>query len=140
MTRNEFFSITKAIMRSVEVQAQTLSGLRILLLEDEYLIAMDVELLCRDHGAGDVAVRRSLGELEKEDPGEFDVAIIDIMLSGQSTLPFARRLMDEGRPFVFASGYVDARETLNDFPGVPVVQKPYAGTDLIEAVAAAARR
>ena len=33
-----------------------LEGLRILLLEDEFLIAMDVEQLCRDHGAADVAV------------------------------------------------------------------------------------
>ncbi|TIX20809.1 MAG: response regulator, partial [Mesorhizobium sp.] len=33
-----------------------LDGLRILVLEDEFLIAMDVEQLCRDYGAGDVVI------------------------------------------------------------------------------------
>ena len=38
-----------------------LEGLKILVLEDEFLIAMDVEQLCRDHGAEDVAVARQPG-------------------------------------------------------------------------------
>ena len=37
-----------------------LSGLRILILEDEFLIALDVEQLCRDHGATDIIVERDL--------------------------------------------------------------------------------
>jgi DNA-binding response OmpR family regulator len=116
-----------------------LAGLRVLLLEDEYLIAMDVELLCRDHGAADVIVKRSVEELEGP-LGEFDVAIVDLMLGGHSTVPFAGRLRDTGKAFVFASGYAGNDELKDAFPGIPVVGKPYAGTDLIEAVAAAAGR
>jgi CheY-like chemotaxis protein len=118
-----------------------LSGLRILLLEDETLIAMDVELLCRDHGAADVIAKRDVAELDEEGLlASFDVAIIDLVLSGASTLPFAERLKQMGRPFVFASGYVDRNSALGDFPGVPVVGKPYSGADLVEAVAAAVGR
>jgi CheY-like chemotaxis protein len=116
-----------------------LAGLRILLLEDEYLIAMDVDLLCRDHGAAEVIVKRSVDELEGP-LGDFDVAIVDLMLGSHSTVPFAERLRDAGRAFVFASGYAGNDELQDAFPGVRVVGKPYAGNDLVGAVAAAARR
>jgi CheY-like chemotaxis protein len=119
----------------------TLKGLRILLLEDEFLIAMDVELLCRDHGAADVVIKQSLDELQDDGSlTDFDVAIIDLMLSGVSTRPFAERLAKSGRPFVFASGRIEIDELLNDFPGVPVIGKPYAGADLIDAVASVTGR
>jgi CheY-like chemotaxis protein len=118
--------------------SKPLKGLRVLILEDEFLIAMDVEQLCRDCGAEDVLIRRSLQELggSAEMP-DFDVAIVDLMLSGVSTLDFARQIYDRGVPFVFASGYSDLQEITEKFPGVPVVGKPYAGEDLIGAVTAA---
>ena len=67
-----------------------LEGLQILVLEDEFLIAMDVEQLCRDHGALDVAVARSLEEIA--DGLAFDAAIVDVLLGGVSTFDFAARL------------------------------------------------
>lgn len=115
-----------------------LEGLRILLLEDEFLIAMDVEQLCREHGAVEVAVVRSLEELR--DALEFDAAIIDVFLGGVSTFDFAEALRQAGKPFVFASGYTDNAEVATRFPGVTLVGKPYAGNDLVEAVAIACRR
>ena len=117
-----------------------LAGLRILLLEDEYLIAMDVELLCRDNGAAEIVVKRALDELEELDGLDgFDVAVIDLMLAGASTLPFAARLRGAGVPFIFASGYAD-EEALAAFPDGTIVGKPYAGNDLVAAIASAARR
>lgn len=124
-----------------DLSANILSDLRILLLEDEFLIAMDVEMLCRDHGAAEVVIKQSLDGLEDDNSlADFDVAIIDLMLSGVSTLPFAQRLARSGRPFVFASGHVELDEVLKDFPDVPVIGKPYTGADLIEAVASVAGR
>ncbi len=118
-----------------------LDGLRILVLEDEFLIAMDVEQLCRDHGAGDVVIARDLAEIEPQDAvAQFDAAIVDLMLGGASTLDFAARLRQQGVPFVFASGYSDADEIKASFPGIRLVAKPYSGDDLIEAVAAGLRR
>lgn len=114
-----------------------LDGLRILLLEDEFLIAMDVEELCRDNGASEVTIMRSLAEVDQQSSAiQFDVAIIDLMLAGESTLEFARDLYDRKVPFVFASGYSETVEIDTQFPGVAMVDKPYSGADLIESVAA----
>ena len=115
-----------------------LDGLRILVLEDEFLIAMDVEQLCRDYGAEDVVVARRLEEISDE--LEFDAAIVDLLLGGVSTFGFADRLKRLGKPFVFASGYTDNAEVAQRFPGVAMIGKPYAGNDLVEAVAAACGR
>lgn len=121
--------------------ANLLSGLRILLLEDEYLIAMDVEMICRDNGAADVIVKRSMSELDDGFPLDgFDVAIVDLMLSGVTTVPFAKRLAERGKPFIFASGYVDPSVAQRDFPDISVVGKPYSGDDLLEALLRATGR
>ena len=118
-----------------------LDGLRVLLLEDEVLIAMDVEQLCRDNGAAEVTVARSLEEIDMAAlSGTVDVAIVDLFLGGASTLDFARSLREAGTPFVFASGYSDAEEIAAAFPGIAFVSKPYAGSDLMDAVAKASRR
>lgn len=115
--------------------SKPLTGLRVLILEDEFLIAMDVEQLCRDSGAEDVAIMRNLDQVDES--LRFDVAIVDLMLAGVSTLDFARQIYDRGVPFVFASGYNDLEEIAERFPDVAVVSKPYAGDDLIGAVVAA---
>jgi len=118
-----------------------LDGLRILLLEDEFLIAMDVEQLCRDHGASEVTIMRNLSEIDQQSSSiQFDAAIIDLMLGGESTLDFAKSLYNRKVPFIFASGYSDGAEIETDFPGVILVSKPYSGADLVEAVAASCGR
>ncbi|MBN9218921.1 MAG: response regulator [Mesorhizobium sp.] len=99
---------------------------------------MDVEQLCRDHGAQEVVIARDLVEIDAPQvAAQFDAAIVDLMLSGTSTLDFAAGLRETGVPFVFASGYSDAEEIRTSFPGVRLVTKPYSGEDLIEALAQA---
>ena len=118
-----------------------LEGLRILVLEDEFLIAMDVEQLCRDHGAGDVVIARDLAEIDEQTVADkFDGVIVDLMLGETSTLDFAEQLRQSGMPFVFASGYSDEDEIRASFPGVRLVTKPYSGDDLIGALAVACGR
>jgi CheY-like chemotaxis protein len=118
-----------------------LDGLRILILEDEFLIAMDVEQLCRDNGAVDAVIVRDLTEIDRTDGlGGFDAAVVDLMLGGVSTLDFAALLQSTGIPFVFASGYSDADEIRASFPEIRLVAKPYSGDDLIEALAVACGR
>ena len=118
-----------------------LAGLRVLVLEDEFLIAMDVEQICRDHGAADVRIVRSLSEVEDDRPvPDCDAAILDVMLAGQSTLDFADRLAQAGLPFIFASGYAESRDIAVRFPGVDIVGKPYSGDDLVQALARACLR
>lgn len=115
-----------------------LENLQILVLEDEFLIAMDVEQLCLDNGAASVRV---VSNIEDADHTlDFDAAIVDVYLNGASTFDFADNLKQAGKPFVFASGYSDNAEVAVRFPGIVMVGKPYSGIDLIEAVARACGR
>ena len=115
-----------------------LDGLLVLLLEDEFLIALDVEQICRDHGAADVVIARTLSEAKTlSAEQDFDAAIVDLMLGGQSTVDFAQSLRERGVPFIFASGYTDLGELRQAFPGIAIVTKPYSGNDLVGALAAA---
>jgi len=110
----------------------SLKGLRALVLEDEVLIALDLEQLLRDLGADDVTVAHNLNDV---DPGgAFDVAILDLMLAGQSTIAFASALFARGVPFVFATGRSDTAQLLADLPGVPVVGKPFSSEALVRAL------
>jgi CheY-like chemotaxis protein len=117
-------------------------GRRILILEDEFLIAMDLEQICRDHGAADVLIARTLDELGANplETFDFDAAVVDMRLSGTSTVDFARNLMASRVPFVFATGYADPEEMALLFPGVPIVTKPYLVDDLIMALESAMAR
>jgi DNA-binding response OmpR family regulator len=118
--------------------AGLIDGLRILVLEDEFLIAMDVEQICRDEGAADVVIARSITDAEAAtSSSNFDAAILDLLLGSVSTLPFAATLRERGVPFVFASGYTDVKEIAASFPGVKIVGKPYSGDDLLSALAQA---
>lgn len=130
------------LLEKTILNVKLLEGVRVLVLEDEFLIAMDVEQLCRDYGAADVFISRSLDELGP-DPLEtipFDAAVVDMRLGDISTLDFARRLYESNVPFVFATGYGNPEEFATSFPGVEIVGKPYLGTDLIGALAAAVAR
>ncbi len=113
-----------------------LGGKSILVLEDEFLIAMDVEQMCSDAGAADILIIRTVPEAEAalEQGRRFDAAIVDVMLAGRPTLDFARRLGDAGIPFVFATGYAENEELATAFPGVAVVSKPYAGHAIVSAL------
>lgn len=119
-----------------------LSGLRVLLLEDEALIALDVEQLCRDAGAAEVTVVHDLSQLGEGGvrPDAHDAAVVDVVLRGMPTIDAARTMKAQGMPFVFATGYVDRHEIFDEFPGVAVIGKPYAGAELVNALGSAVAR
>jgi DNA-binding NtrC family response regulator len=121
--------------------AEKLDGLRVLVLEDEFLIAMDVEQICRDYGASDVIIARTIEEAEAAlDSAAFDAAIFDLILNQQSTLGLAARLNEKAVPFIFASGYDGFGESSNPFPDVKLVGKPYSDVEIVGALAAACGR
>ena len=115
--------------------------MRILLMEDEALIAMDVEQLCLDCGAADVVIARNLAQAEAALAAHprFHAAIVDVMLGGTETTGFARRLQQDKLPFVFATGYTERERLFEQFPSIKVIGKPYVGSELVQAVSEAAR-
>jgi len=113
-----------------------LKDLRILVMEDEFLIAMDVEQICNDHGAEEVVIMRTLKELDDHTIVErgISVAVVDVMLAGESTVEFAKTLQESRIPFVFATGYAENEHLFEAFPGIRVVGKPYSGPALVTAL------
>lgn len=113
-----------------------LDGMRILVIEDEFLIAMDIEQLCREHGAEDVVIMRSLNEIGADSFADqsFDFAILDVMISSGSTLDFAEHLRARNIPFVFSTGFDKSEEIFDALPDAEIVSKPYSSKALLQAM------
>ncbi len=112
------------------------AGTDILLLEDQMLIAMDIEASLAERGYSAVtttnSVREALVVLERQRP---DVAILDINLGETTSLPVAEALKRLSVPFIFATGYGEGTSIPEGFADVPIVRKPY---DIAAVVAALA--
>ena len=113
----------------------TLEGRRVLVVEDETLVAMLVEDMLIDAGAqvlGPVAtVAAALQLIQTERP---DVAVLDLNLAGETSEPIADALTGMNVPFVVASGYGQAGVPTRH-ANVPVLAKPYAPEELTQALA-----
>ncbi len=87
-----------------------LAALRVLVVEDELLAAMELEHLLSREGCsvlGPVpSVERALDLLDRERP---DAAILDVNLAGQRVTPVAERLRACGVPFILVTGYSCAK-------------------------------
>lgn len=107
-----------------------LGGRRVLVVEDEMIVAMMIEDILSDHGAvvmGPAARVAPALALAAEGP---DVALLDMNLGGDSTAPVAALLAGAGVPFAFATGY-GAAGVPAEFRGRPVLQKPFREEELV---------
>ncbi|QHL91801.1 response regulator [Sphingomonas changnyeongensis] len=114
-----------------------IAGLRILIVEDEAIIAMMAEDMLLELGGDVVGIETSLAAaLARAGTGDFDIALLDMNLNGENSLPVAEKLRALGRPFVFTTGYGDAGRP-GGFDRAPLVCKPYRTSDLAQAIIAA---
>lgn len=111
-----------------------MKGLRILLVEDEELVALALEDMLIDMGSKVVGPAYSLSEaLTLIDSAEIDGAILDVNLGGERVYPVADILAARHIPFVFITGYGSAG--LRDLDrNRPVLQKPYRADSLAEII------
>ncbi|MDB5619157.1 HWE histidine kinase domain-containing protein [Tardiphaga sp.] len=116
----------------------SMRGLGILMVEDQLLIAMDVQTMLAREGAATVetasSVKEALHGLTIFHP---DVAILDVNLGSGNSLPVAHALLSRNIPFVFATGYGDTSLIPPEFGHVPIVRKPYDVTALVAALTVA---
>jgi two-component sensor histidine kinase len=99
-------------------------GVKVLVVEDAVLLAIELESGLTEAGAEVVGVAATLEEAQAMLTLAFDVAVLDANLNGESVTPVAVALAAQGRPFIFATGYRDADITTEAFDA-PVVRKPY---------------
>jgi PAS domain S-box-containing protein len=104
--------------------ADDVAGIRVLIVEDSVLLALELEAGLSEAGASVVGVAADIDEAARMLPLDFEVAVLDANLNGRSVTPIAEALVARGIPFIFATGYGDADPTPPGF-GVPVVRKPY---------------
>jgi PAS domain S-box-containing protein len=112
-------------------RSPTLSGKRILLIEDEPLVSMDIESILS--GAG-CAVQGPAGNIEEAkrliEEGEYDAALVDANLEGHPIDEIAELLKRQECPFAFVTGY--GREALPaGFRNAALVAKPYSREQLL---------
>ena len=101
-------------------------GRTILVVEDDFIVAFDVQTLLEEHGARVLGPASSVAEaraiLARETP---NLAVLDVNLNGEFVFPIADELRQRQVPFVFATAYADDDQL---FPGdtvrAPRLAKP----------------
>ena len=107
---------------------------RIIIVEDEPIIALDIEQALVDAGCTVVGTAHTLKRaLDLVGSTTFDGAILDANLGSESVRPIVEHLTAGGIPFLVVSGY--SHDQLDFCEGsFPLVAKPFAMDVLIAAI------
>jgi DNA-binding response OmpR family regulator len=109
-----------------------LSGISVLIIEDEFLIAAEAQRIVEDAGANNVVLANSIAAVRRllASGMRFHVGILDLKLGHEDATPLIEDLRAGGIPFLVASGF-DARLEIE---GLLLLQKPYHDADMIGAI------
>ena len=111
-----------------------LTGLNILVVEDDYLVASELASMLRDYGAQVIGPvpdsARARRAVLDDSP---DCVLLDVNLKGQLTFDLAKEVREQGVPLIFTTGY-DTSFIPDALRAVPCLQKPIEVHDLVERV------
>jgi CheY-like chemotaxis protein len=103
----------------------SLIGTRVLIVEDEGMVAMLMEILLEHLGCTVVGSAARLDDaLAKSQALEFDLAVLDVNLAGTLSYPLAKALRGRDIPFIFTTGY-GASGLPEELKDALVLTKPY---------------
>ena len=112
-----------------------LDGLRVLIVEDELVIALELETLLGRLGCTVIeaapTIRRALRAAAHQHP---DVAVLDVNLHDERVTPVAEALRAQGVPFVLVTGYVRDRLPEGPLREVPCIPKPVNSRQMASAL------
>lgn len=114
-----------------------MSNSEILVLEDEALIAMDIEMTLAEAGFEQVSVHSNAqSALNRIDECRPMAAFLDFNLgNGKNSLPVAEKLKSHSIPFVFLTGYTDATVSLpSNLSDTKRIAKPFRSADLVKTI------
>ena len=115
-----------------------LEGLKVLVVEDNLLLAEVTKILLEETGCQVVGPAGWLQRgLELARAETLDGAVLDINLHGEMSFAIAEALSARGVPFVFVTGYEDRSIVPMAYRSAPRLDKPVADERLIEVIAAA---
>jgi DNA-binding response OmpR family regulator len=104
---------------------------KVLIVEDEPLIALDLQLLLEEAGYQVIGPATTVEEAKKlADRHELRAALLDLNLNGELTTAVLNLLLEESVPVVVLSGYASKADEL-PFSRCPFLQKPYEQEDVL---------
>jgi len=115
-------------------QSQSLKGLRILIVEDEAPIALQVEDMLVESDCDVVGPASRVGQaLKLIDEEPVDAAVLDLNIAGDLVYPVADALEKRGLPYIFVTGY-GASSLTEPYRSRRVLQKPFSRRELLQAM------
>lgn len=114
---------------------QPLSGRRVLIVEDESLVAMLLETILEDMDCLPVGPAANVddGEILARDTADLDAALLDVNVAGRQVFPVAEVLKARGVPFVFSTGYGEGGLP-EEWRGQATIQKPFTEAAIRDAL------
>lgn len=108
-----------------------LAGMTVLVVEDEYLIALEAQRVIEEAGAGEILLANSVTEVRKllADGPKIDVAVLDLGLGTEDASPLIGEFGESGIALLVATGFDRGAPE-----GVPRLSKPYRDTELVAAI------
>ena len=111
-----------------------MAATRILVVEDEFLIALDIAGVLEQAGIAVIGpvgtITEAMNAISQE---EMHGALLDAHLAGEPVGCIADALKAKAIPFAFVSGGLEQLPA--EYRGIPLVKKPFTGKDLLDAVA-----
>jgi CheY-like chemotaxis protein len=102
-----------------------LDGVRVVIVEDNYVVARSLEALVGAHGCEVTGIAGTLDRaIDLVTHKEYDVAILDIDLSGENVAPVAELAQERERPMLFLTGYADMELLPDILRSWPRLDKP----------------
>jgi DNA-binding response OmpR family regulator len=102
-----------------------LRNLRILVVEDEFILGLDLQDFLESCGAEVIGPAASLEKaMELADGDSISCAILDVFIRGKTVFPVAGLLRDKRVPFLFHTGHGEALTLQQDWPDCEVLVKP----------------
>lgn len=112
----------------------SLEKLAVLIVENEFLLAVNLETTMREAGASVVETAASLADARVlVEQREFDAAILDIRLMDGNSLPLAQELTERGVPVVIHSGHAKPSDC-SMVPEAVFLPKPSTPTEIVRSV------
>jgi CheY-like chemotaxis protein len=111
-----------------------LRGLRILLVEDDPLICLDLETSLAELGAMVTAASNVDKALQALDAAALDFAVLDFELGAETSEPIAKAAQARNVPFLFLSGYSEHDERFSRWPGIRVLAKPLSAARIARGI------
>ncbi len=123
-------------MTEPTIRPRPLEGAHLLVVEDDFIILLDVEATLLDAGAETVHLAHTVDEGRAlAGTKRIDAALLDIRIGQETVAPIARELSARGVPFAFYTGQAEADPVRTEWPDRTLLAKPASARAIVDAIA-----